>query len=183
MFSFLSCGLFLPHLEQSKKASRKPLIETDATCQTWSMASYSLPGGKLQSISEFLVELQVVFPGVWKKEEVKGPEVSWCCLRHKERGPSGASCTSIYDRQSKICELLWTPRMMPQKVGGLQPSWKDAAQDPPAEVKEPQQKKADWDKLPKDWSQGGITQRQRENPSAHQGVVISRVVEASPKDS
>lgn len=92
---------------------------------------------------------------------------------YKERGPNRRSCTSINDRAT------W---MMPQKVVGLEPSWKDDAQDLPTEVNEAQQKKTDWDKLPKDRSQGSIIQNQRKCLSTQCKVVFSRVVEVSPKD-
>lgn len=47
------------------------------------------------------------------------------------------------------------------QVVGLGPCWKDVTQDLPAEVREPQQKKADWDKPLKDRGQGSVTQSQR----------------------
>lgn len=78
--------------------------------------------------------------------------------------------------------LLWATWVMPQKVVGLEPSWKNDAQDLYTEANEAQQKKTDWDKLPKDRSQGSVIQSQRKFLSTQCKVVFSRVVEASPKD-
>ena len=109
-------------------------------------------------------------------EEFRKQEISWCCPKHqyKERGPSRANCTSTNDRQSKICECLWVTCLMCHQVQELELSWKVAAQDLPAEVREPQGKKANWDTLPKDRSQRSVRQSWRKSPSAHQGMVLSR---------